>query len=137
MRLSAPTYSLKEIEPRTEADNTSVVDLGLDEGGTVEVDLSADLEADTTSGGLGVVDGLGTSLDVAVDALVVRGGEDLEVVEGVDGNRILGRVEADSGGVAGDLAFGDVVGGLSTNEETVTAENSIGSEGGALQAGGL
>lgn len=50
----------------------------------------------------------------------------------MDGNGVLGGVEADSGGVAGDLAFGDVVGGLSTDEETVTAEDSIGSEGGAL-----
>ena len=115
-----------------EANDTSVIDLGLDEGSSVKVDLGADLEGDTAVGGLGVVDGLGTSLDVAVDALVVGGGEGLEVVETVDGNGVLRSVEADGGRVAGDLALGDVVGGLSADEETVTAEDSVGSEGRTL-----
>lgn len=83
-------------------------------------------------GGLGVVNGLGASLDVGVDALVVRGGEDLEVVETVEGDGVLGRVEPDRGGVPGHLALSDVVGGLGTDEETVTAQNGVGGEGGAL-----
>jgi hypothetical protein len=57
----------------SETEDTSVVDLGLDESGVVEVGLGTDLEGDATGGGLGVVDSLGTGLDVLVDLISGNG----------------------------------------------------------------
>lgn len=112
--------------------DTSVVDLGLDKGGVVKVSLGADLEGDGTGGGLGVVDSLGTSLDVLGDLVVVRGGEGGELAEGVEGHGVLwGRV-AESSGVAGDGTGLDIVRCLTTDEETVVADNGVSGEGGAL-----
>lgn len=116
----------------TQSNDTRVVDLSLDKGSSIKVDLGADLEANTAVSGLGVIDSLGTRLDVAVDAVVVRGGEGAEVVEAVEGDGVLRRVVAESGGVAGHLALGDVVGGLDTGKETVASQNGVGGEGRAL-----
>lgn len=80
----------------TESNDTQVVDLGLDKGTVVEVTvkgkavrndmfrivselvylrLCADFDGNTTVGGFGVIDSLGTSLDVSVNTVVVAGGE--------------------------------------------------------------
>ena len=83
-------------------------------------------------GGLGVVDGLGAGLDVRGDAVVVASGEGGQITETVEGDGVLWGGVADGTGVAGDLALGDVVRGLSTDEETVTAENGVSGESGAL-----
>lgn len=95
--------------------------------------LGTDLEADTSRGvGLGVVDGLRTRLDVGGDAVVVAGGEGAQVPESMDGDGVLWGGVTDGAGVAGDLALGDVVGSLGTDQETVTAENGVSGEGRAL-----
>src|SRR5690348_3972515 len=120
----------------SETENTGVVDLGLDKGIAVEVELGTDLEGDGGLGallGLGVPDGLSTGLEIRVDAVVVRGGEDLERVLGVEGNRVLGGSVAGSGGEAGDLGGTDIVGNITSNQETITANNDITGEGGALE----
>lgn len=70
-------------------EDTGVVDLELDGGGVVQVDLGADFECDTTGGGLGVVDGLGAGLDVLGNLVVVRGGEGGEVAQTVDGDGVV------------------------------------------------
>ena len=98
----------------------------------INLRLSTDLKADTLSGGLGVVDGLRAGLDVRGDAVVVRRGEGREVSEAVEGDGVLGRAEADGGGVLGDLALGHVVRGLSTDEEAITADDGVRGEGRAL-----
>lgn len=113
---------------------TSVVDLGLDKGGVVEVRLGADLDRDTTGGGLGVVDGTGTSLNVLRDLVVVRGRVDGEVLERADGNGVLGGRVADGGGVAVKLASLDVVRRLTTDKEAIVADNGVSGEGGALES---
>lgn len=64
--------------------------------------------------------------------MVVAGRESLEVVQSVDGDGIFGGVVADGSSVAGDIATSDVVCSLSTNEESVAAENSISGEGRSL-----
>lgn len=114
-----------------EDEDTGVVDLGLDEGGVVKVGLGTDLEGDTAGGRLGVVDGLGASLDVLRDLVVVRGREGREV-EAVERDGVLGGREADGTGVAGDRAGLDVVRSLGTDKEAVVADNGVSGEGGAL-----
>lgn len=131
-----------------------MINLSLDESGLVEVTeqntrvnfllklrqkwersrFATDFEGNTTLGRLGVIDGLGTSLNVGVDSVVVRGGEGVEVIDAVNGDSVFGCVVANGGGVAGDLASGNVVGGLSTEEESVTAENGVSGEGRALES---
>jgi len=117
----------------TEAEDTSVVDLGLDEGGVVKVGLGSDFEGDTTGGGLGVVDSLGTSLDVLANSVVVRSGEGGQVSETVEGDGVVGSGVTESTSVSGDGTGGDIVRCLGTNKETISANNSVGSEGGALE----
>ena len=130
----------------TEAEDTSVVDLGLDEGGVVlhvsfgperrhiayKVGLGSDFEGDTTGGGLGVVDSLGTSLDVLANSVVVRSGEGGQVSETVEGNGVVGSGVTESTSVSGDGTGGNIVRSLGTNKETISANNSVGSEGRAL-----
>lgn len=116
-----------------EAEDTRVVDLGLDEGGVVEVGLGADLEVDVRVGALGVVRGTGTGLGVGVDTVVVAGRVGRQVAEAVEGDGVVGGVEAGAEVVAAQLALLDVVAGLSTGEEAVAAEDGVGSEGGALE----
>jgi len=70
-------------------EDTGVVDLELDGGGVVQVDLGTDFESDTTGGGLGVVNGLGTGLNVLGDLVVVRGGESAQVAQTVNGDGVV------------------------------------------------
>ena len=51
----------------------------------------------------------------------------------MDGDSIFGGIVTNCGSVAGDIAFGDIVGRFSTNQEAITAQNGVGSEGGSLQ----
>ena len=108
------------------------VDLGLDERGRVEVSLGADLKVDTSGRVLGVVDRLGAGLNVGGHAVVIRGGEGRQVAEAVERDGVFGRAVANGRSVLRDLAVGHVVRSLSTDKETVTANNGVGSEGGAL-----
>ena len=89
---------------------------------------------DTLGGSLGVVGSLGTGLDVGRDTVVVRSGEDVQVVESLEGDGVLGCAETSGGSVAGDLALSDVVSGFSTKKETVTANDSVSSQSWALYA---
>ena len=95
--------------------------------------LGADLEVHVLGGALGVVGSLGARLDVRGDAVVVRGREEVEVVETLEGDGVLGRAEADGGSVASDLALGDVVGRLRTEQEAVAANHGVRGESGALE----
>ena len=116
-----------------EAEDTGVVDLGLDESGVVKVGLGTDLEVDVRVGALGVVSGTGTSLSVGVDTVVVVGRVGGEVAKTVEGDGVVRSVEASAEVVSAQLAFLDIVASLGTGEETVTAENGVSSEGGALE----
>ena len=98
----------------------------------IDVRLRANLKRNTILRFRSVVSRTTTSLDVTADAVVVAGGEGLEVVEGMDRDRVFGGTEAGSESVAADAALGDVVCSLGTNEETVASENRVGGEGGAL-----
>jgi hypothetical protein len=83
--------------------------------------------------GLGVIHSLGASLDVTADTVVVAGGEGLQVVKAVNGHSVFRRVVTKSSSVTSDVALSDVVSSLSTNKESITAQNGVGSESGALQ----
>ena len=113
-----------------EGEETKVVDLGLDERRGVQVGLDSDLEVDAR--GLGVVDRLGSSLGLGVDSVVVRGREEREVSERVDGGGVLRGGVSDSGGVSGDGTGQLVVRGLSSDQEAVSGSDSVGGEGRSL-----
>jgi hypothetical protein len=66
--------------------------------------------------------------------VVVASGEGIQVAETVKRDRVFGGIVANSGGVATDLALSDIVGSLGTDEEAITAENSVSSDSWALQA---
>jgi len=83
--------------------------------------------------GLGVIHSLGTSLDVTAHTVVVAGGEGLQVVKTVKSHSVFRRVVTESCSVTSNVALSDVVSSLSTNKESITAQNGIGSESGALQ----
>jgi len=125
----------------SETENTGVVDLGLDKGIAVEVELGTNLEG---NGGLGallasgvslgrVPNGLSTSLEIGVDAVVVGGREDLEGVVGVESNRVLGGGVTGSGTEAGDGSASNIVSNVTSEQETLATDNDITSEGGALE----
>lgn len=117
----------------TESEDTGVVNLRLDERSRVKVDLGTYLEADVARRRrTGIVHGLRASLHVGVDAVVVARGERAEVAETVEGDGVLGRAVTDGGRVFRDLALGDVVRRLSTDEEAVAADDGVSGEGGAL-----
>jgi hypothetical protein len=80
-----------------------------------EVGLGSDFEGDTTSGRLGVVDSLGTSLDVLANSVVVGSGKGGQVSETVKGDGVVRGGVAEGTGVSGDGTGGDIVGSLGTN----------------------
>jgi hypothetical protein len=104
----------------------------LGEGRGVQAVLGGNLEANSVAGGR-VPGGLGTGLNLSVDAVVVAGGEEGQVVAGGDGSGVLGNTVADGSGVLGDGGLVDVVATLSTDEEALVAENGIEVSGGAVQ----
>lgn len=65
--------------------------------------------------------------------MVVAGGEEGEVVAGSDGSGVLGNAVADGSGVLGDSGLVDVVATLSTDEESLVAEDSVEVGGRAVQ----
>lgn len=84
---------------------------------------------------LGVVGGLGTSLDVGGDTVVVARREQVEVVQALEGDCVLRSAEANCRGVARHLAFSNIVRSLSTKQETITADDGVCGERGALNRG--
>jgi hypothetical protein len=95
--------------------------------------LGANLEVDVLGRRLGIVGGLGASLDVGRDAVVVARREQVEVVQALERDGVLGRAEADSGGITGHLTLSDVVRRLSTKEEAITADDGVSGKGRALE----
>ena len=98
----------------------------------MDLRLSADLEVDALGCSLGVVGGFGTSLDVRADTVVVACSESAQVTETVEGDGVLGGTVAEGSSVTSDLALSNVVRGLGTKQEAVTANDSVGGERRAL-----
>ena len=84
-------------------------------------------------GGLGVIDGLGTSFDIRADTVVVARSKSAQVTKTVEGNSIFWCAKTNRGVVTGDLALSDVVGSFSAKEEAVTANDGISSESWSLR----
>ena len=116
----------------TKGDDTSVIDFGLDERRTIKVHLRANLNVYVAVSRLIIIESTGAGLHVTADTVVVAGTVTIKVVEAVKSNSVFGGIVAYSSGIAGNIAAADVVRGLSTNQETVTAEDSISSESGSL-----
>jgi hypothetical protein len=84
-----------------------------------------------------VVVGSGEGAQVAQavdgDGVVLR--EGLAVVVGNSGRRTYRSRVTDGTGVSGDGTSQDIVGGFSTDQGTVTAQNDVRGEGGSLNGG--
>ena len=104
----------------------------LDERDGVDAVLGGNLEADSATGGLGVPLSLSTGLNQGVDLVVVRSGEDAGLVGGGDGGGVGGVGVTDGGGETRDFALSDIVGSLTTDKETITANDSVSGKSGAL-----
>jgi hypothetical protein len=118
--------------PNIETFHPETYETYLGEGRGVQAVLAGDLEADGVAGG-GVPGSLSTGLDLSVDTVVVASGEERQVVAGSDGSGVLGNAVADSSGVLGDSSLVDVVATLSTDEESLVAENGVEVSGRAVQ----
>lgn len=94
--------------------------------------LGTDFEGNAGGGRLGIVDRLGTSLDVPANSVIVASRVSRQVAQSVNGDSVFGSAESKGGRVARDLARGHIVRRLSTNEESITADDGIGGEGRAL-----
>ena len=95
--------------------------------------LGTNFKSDTRRGGFGVIDSLGTSLDISADAVVVAGMECVQVAKGVESDGVFWGIVANCSGVARDFALCDVISGLSTDEEAIASKDGIGSDCGALE----
>lgn len=104
----------------------------LGKGDGVNAVLAGNLKANGVAG-LGVPGGLGTSLDLAVDLVVVRSGKGAQVVSGGDGGAVLRGDVADSGAVAGQGSLVDIIASAGTGKETLVADDGIDVGGGALE----
>ena len=82
--------------------------------------------------GLGVIHSLGASLDVTAHTVVVASSKSLQVVKTVNGDSVFRRVVTKSSSITSNVALSDVVSSLSANKETITAQNGVCNESGAL-----
>jgi len=117
----------------TKGEDTTVVDLGLDESGRIKISLGANLELDAIRGPGSIIYGLTTGLNVTRDTVIVARGVLLELVCREEGNSVFGCAESSRRGVVGQGAGGDVVRGLGTKDETVIAHDSVGGDLGAIK----
>ena len=92
------------------------------------VRLGANLEVNSSGGSFGIIDSLGTSLDIRAHTVVVAGSKSRSITQAVDGNGVVRGAETDSTGVTGKATLGNVVRCFGANEESVAAEDRVGSE---------
>lgn len=92
--------------------------------GWVQSILAGQFEPDVV-GTLGIPRGLGAGLDLGIDAVIVRGREDAEVVGGRDGGGVLGHAVADRGRVARDGGLLHVVRGLGPGQEALVPDHGV------------
>ena len=94
--------------------------------------LGTDFKSNVTARSLGVIDSLGTSLNILADAVVVAGAEDAAVAETVQGHSIFRCTVANRGGIASDGTLLHVEGRFTTNQEAVATDHTISSDSGSL-----
>lgn len=116
----------------TQSSSTLVGRSNLGKGDGVNAVLAGNLKTDSVAS-LGVPGSLGTSLNLAVDLVVVRSGKDAQVVSGGDGSAVLGGSIANSGAVGSDGSLVDIIASRGTGEETLVADNGIDVGNGALE----
>lgn len=104
----------------------------LGEGQRVQAVLAGDLEANGRAA-LRVPGGLGAGLDLAVDLVVVAGGEDAQVTGSGDGGAVGAGVVADGGAVVRDSSLADVVRTLGTGDKALVANSGINVGSGTLE----
>lgn len=90
----------------------------------VELVLGRNLEAAGLLG-VDVVAGLGSELDRGVDALVVAGGDDAQVLGANDAGSVVWSLVAETEAVPGDSGLLDIVTSLTTNKEAIRASGHI------------
>lgn len=104
----------------------------LGEGERVQAVLACNLEADLVAG-LGVPGGLGAGLNLRVDLVVVRSGEDAQVAGSGDGSSVFRGSVSNGSGVVGDGGLLDVISSRGTSQEAVLSNDSINTGSWALQ----
>ena len=104
--------------------NTDVAQTYLGEGEGVKLVLGGELEASGLAA-LDIVGGLGADLNGGVDLLVVRSGNNGEVLGADEGSGEGRGLVAETERVAGDGGLLDVVASLTTNEEALVAGGHI------------
>jgi hypothetical protein len=119
-RLLILAYRLLVCDSQT---HSSVTYLG--ERGRVKLVLGGELKTDVGAG-LGVPGSLGTGLDSRVDLLVVGGGEDAQGVGGSESGVVEGGGVSERGRVLVDGSLLHIVANLTTNDEALVADDSIG-----------
>ena len=77
--------------------------------GRGDLRLGSNFKVNTGGGGLGIIDSLGTGLDIGAHTMVVAGSERRSVAQTVEGDGIVRSAEADSTGVTGEATLGDIV----------------------------
>ena len=98
----------------------------------VDAVLASDLKSNSVAG-LGVPGSLGTSLNLAVDLVVVRSSEHAQVIGSGDGSAVERGYVSNGSAVAGQGSPVDIVTGAGTSQETLVADNGINISGGALE----
>ena len=104
--------------------NTGLAQTYLGEGERVKLVLGGELEASGLAA-LDVVGGLGADLNGGVDLLVVRSGNDGEVLGADEGSGEGRGLVAETERVAGDGGLLDIVTSLTTNEEALVAGGHV------------
>jgi hypothetical protein len=100
--------------------------------GKLNVRLRANFKCNAATGSLYIVDSLGTSFNVLADTVVVASAEDIAVAKTMQSHSIFGCAVANSSSVASDGTFLHVKGGLGTNQEAVTTDDTISGDSGPL-----
>lgn len=95
--------------------------------------LATNFEENTAMIRLGIVNSFGSSFNLRADTMIITGRESIEIVQSMKGDWIIQSIVAKSSGIAGDIASCHIIWSLCTNQETITTNNSVGSESGTLQ----
>ncbi len=89
----------------------------------VQVGLGANLEGDIPGGAPAVPNSFGTSLGVPVYAVIVAGAENTEVVETMDGDRVIRSSVTNGGRITSNRSGWEGIGGFQTKMESVSTDN--------------
>jgi len=101
------------------------------------VRLGTNLERDSRGGGIGVIYGLRTGLNVGAHTVIIARSKGAQVGETVESDCVLGRRETEGSRVLGDTGLSDVVRCFGTEEEAITTEDGVSGKRWTLHGKGI